>query len=211
MGCIPCFAHRVFCARYCKRTIKMPDTNPRVLVVSQRDYYMPMFRCQDYEFEDVICAVDHADLLSLGLKRSLSDRVFDRIAWHSKIRIKYQRPRLAPPKLTRYYDILFISVCNSHALFHLEPIWGYLRDRCRLAVCYVHEQWANDLDDDRRNRQLEKFDYILLGSHGTCDALAPIISKPVMHLPYGIDMERFCPYPNPPRRSIDVYGMGRFP
>ena len=187
----------------------MPDTHPRILVVSQRGYYMPAFRCSAYAFEDVICAVDHADLLSPGPKCSFSDRVFDRIDRYGKIRVHYKRPRLAPPKLTKYYDILFINVCNPDELFDLEPIWGYLRDRCRLAVCHVEELWANDLDNDRRNRQLEKFDYILSAFRGTCDPLARILSKPVMNLPFGIDMERFCPYPNQPRRSIDVYGMGR--
>ena len=39
------------------------DDEPRIVIVSQRSYYTPVFRTSAYEFEDVICAVDHADLL----------------------------------------------------------------------------------------------------------------------------------------------------
>jgi len=79
-----------------------------------------------------------------------------------------------------------------------------------VVICNIEELWAKGVvKHDRVYRLLEKFDYILLGLSGTCDALARIIKKSVIHLPFGIDMNRFCPYPNPPRRSIDIYALGR--
>lgn len=184
------------------------DTNPRILIVSQRGYYMPMFRCGAFEFEDMICAVDNADLLLPTHDWSLRDRLFDRISRHGNVRI-FTRPRLVIPQIDRYYDMLFVDVCMSNELCDLEPIYDVLHEHSRLAVCYIEEMWARDLPNDRCIRQLEQFDYILLGCGGTCEVLSRAISKPVMHLPFGIDMERFCPYPNSPRRTIDIYSMGR--
>ena len=184
-------------------------TNPRILIVSQRGYYLPMFRCSGFEFEDIICAVDDADLLLPTRDcSSFSDRLFDRIAHYGKVKI-FTRPKLVIPKIEHYYDVLFVDVCMSDELFNLEPIWDALREHCRLAVCYIEEMWARDLPKDHCIRQLEKFDYILLGCDGACDVLSRATTKPVMHLPFGIDMERFCPYPNSPRRTIDIYSMGR--
>ena len=184
------------------------EANPRILIVSQRGYYMPMFRCGAFEFEDIICAVDEADLLLPTRQRSFEDRVFDRIAYYGRVRI-LARPRLVIPKIDHYYDVLFVDVNMAHELFDLQPIYDMLREHCRLAVCYIEEMWARDLPNDRCIRQLEKFDYILLVCGGTCEVLSRAITKPVRHLPFGIDMERFCPYPNSPRRTIDVYSMGR--
>ncbi len=182
--------------------------NPRILIVSQRGYYMPMFRCGAFEFEDIIGAVDHADLLLPTRDCSFRDKVLDRLWRYGKVRI-FTKPNLVIPKIDRYYDMLFIDVCMANELFDLEPIYEMLRERSRLAVCYIEEMWARDLPNERCIRKLEKFDYILLGCAGTCEVLSRAIGKPVLHLPFGIDMERFCPYPNSPRRTIDVYSMGR--
>ena len=190
------------------KSLPVVKTNPRILVVSQRGYYMPMFRCSSFEFEDVICAVDDADLLLPTHDRLFRDRLFDRIAHYGKVRI-LTRPRLVIPKIERFYDVLLVNVGGYNQLSDLEPIWETLREHCRLAVCYIAEMWVRGLPNDCRMGQLEKFDYILLGPGGACEVLSRATTKPVMHLPFGIDMERFCPYPNSPRRTIDIYSMGR--
>ena len=137
-----------------------------------------------------------------------SRKTFRRIGRYGKVRI-LTRPRLVIPKIDCFYDMLFVNVCMSNELFDLEPIWDMLREHCRVAVCYIEEMWVRDLPNDLCIRQLEKFDYILLVCGGTCEVLSRAITKPVMHLPFGIDMDRFCPYPNSPRRTIDIYSMGR--
>ncbi len=183
---------------------------PRTLIVSQRSYYKRVFRCSAYEFEDLICDVDNADLLLPTFEESLTQRFLAKISRYGNICIQQKRRRLASPRLTKYYDVLFVNVCNCHELLDLEPIFEYLRERCRVVICNIEELWARAVvNQDRAFRLLEKFDYILLGLSGTCDSLARIIDRPILHLPFGIDMDRFCPYPKSPQRSIDVYAMGR--
>ena len=36
-----------------------------------------------------------------------------------------------------------------------------------------------------------------------------LIKRPCFYVPPGIDTIKFCPYPNPPLRSIDIYSIGR--
>jgi hypothetical protein len=193
-----------------RRHSALADNEPRTLIVSQRSYYRPVFRCSAYEFEDIVCAVDHADLLLPAFEVALTQRIFEKISDYGNICVQYKRPRLAAPKLKKYYDVSLVSVCDWHELFDLEPVLECVRERCRVVICNIEELWANALvTRDHGYRLLEKFDHILLGFEGTCAALARLVNRPVIHLPCGIDMDRFCPYPNPPQRSIDVYAMGR--
>lgn len=191
--------------------MSLPNDESRTVIVSQRSYYTPVFRTSAYEFEDVICAVDHADLLLPTFETSpLTERLFGKISQYGNICVQPKRRRADLPRLTKYYDVLFVNVCDCRELLDLEPILECLRERCRMVICNIEELWAKGVvNHDRVYRLLEKFDHILLGLSGTCDALARIINRSIIHLPFGIDMDRFCPYPNPPRRSIDVYAMGR--
>jgi hypothetical protein len=56
---------------------------------------------------------------------------------------------------------------------------------------------------------LKNFDHVFVGVHGSVDAVAKICGRPCTYLPMGVDALAFCPYPNPPFRSIDVCGIGR--
>jgi len=44
---------------------------------------------------------------------------------------------------------------------------------------------------------------------GSVQALQKAIGKPVFYHLFGVDAILFCPYPEPPERSIDIYSMGR--
>ena len=63
-------------------------------------------------------------------------------------------------------------------------------------ICDIEERWAKGVVNDRVYRLLEKFHHIVLGLSGTCDAPARIINRSIIHLPFGIDMDRLCRYPN---------------
>ena len=78
------------------------DNEPRILIVSQRSYDTPVYRCSAYEFEDIICAVDHAELLLPTFEVSVTQRLLDKISEHGNICIQHKRRRLASPKLTKY-------------------------------------------------------------------------------------------------------------
>ncbi len=56
---------------------------------------------------------------------------------------------------------------------------------------------------------LSQFDYVLLNCIGSIPKVQKEINRPCSYIPPGVDMFRFCPYPNPPVRSVDVYSLGR--
>ena len=116
------------------------DDEPRIVIVSQRSYYTPVFRTSAYEFEDVICAVDHADLLLPTFETSpLTQRLLGKISQYGSICVEPKRRRPDSPRLTRYYDVLFVNVCDCHELLDLEPILECLRERCRVVICNIED------------------------------------------------------------------------
>jgi hypothetical protein len=58
-------------------------------------------------------------------------------------------------------------------------------------------------------RILKDFDYVLLYYSGTVKPLNDQIGDKCAFLPPGVDTLSFCPYPDPPRRVVDVYSIGR--
>ena len=56
---------------------------------------------------------------------------------------------------------------------------------------------------------LAEFDHIIIPCSACIKPLETVIWKPCIYMPPGIDAIQFCPYPNPPVRSIDVYSLGR--
>ncbi len=186
--------------------------SPRILLVSQRGHRRPIFRSSEYEFEDVIRSIDNTEVFApermVSFRLPYEEHLFEFVARHAHLDIK-RRSRLQRPRLTRHYDILLVALNSPHELRHLEHMLDTLRDHCRLAVCYLEELWPPWLKYEYLIRPLEKFDHILFGGRGMCERLSGAIGRPVTYLAHGIDMGRFCPYPHPPRRTIDVYAMGR--
>ena len=56
---------------------------------------------------------------------------------------------------------------------------------------------------------MSSFDYIILNCFASVQPMQDLIKRPCLYVPPGIDAIKFCPYPNPPLRSIDVYSIGR--
>ena len=186
-----------------------PD-KPRVLVFSLRNIFgNALFRCSDYEFEDIICEIDSAAILAPKL---------DPYSARSKfaMRLSYHFPVMLNPgiKLTEknHYD-LFFAVCGGLAspydLIMLNAATN-ARDLCRKSVCLLDEVWIKQLHKHRYFlRVLEKFDVVMLYFSQTVQQLSELIGKRCIFLPPGIDTTLFCPYPNPPKRVVDVYSIGR--
>jgi len=77
-------------------------------------------------------------------------------------------------------------------------------------MCWVDDVWAGELYKLKGHlKLLSKFDYVLLNCSGSIEPVKDVIQRPCFYMLPGIDTIRFCPYPNPPLRSIDVYSMGR--
>jgi hypothetical protein len=58
-------------------------------------------------------------------------------------------------------------------------------------------------------RELGKFDRIMVSSYECVEPLADAVERPVTYCPPTVDSLAFLPYPDPPERCIDIYGMGR--
>jgi Glycosyl transferases group 1 len=179
-------------------------------MVSQRAHSKAMFRCVGYEFEDVICAVDDVDMILSQVERPISERVLSRAMHTFRMSIRPNEPTMKlNGSISSDYDMAFVGCATLGEFRNIQQLFDYIRDSCRIAVCYVDEVWRTDLNDERRIKQLQKFDYVAVSLSDTCEGLSNLINRPVIYLPHGVDMHRFCPYPTAPRRAIDVYSMGR--
>jgi hypothetical protein len=87
---------------------------------------------------------------------------------------------------------------------------GNLKDICRISVCLLDELWLKDMVKIRHFFHiLRKFDVVMLYYSQTANQLSEKIGRRCLFLPPGVDAILFCPYPDSPRRVIDLYSMGR--
>ena len=85
-----------------------------------------------------------------------------------------------------------------------------VRDMCRTSVCLVDELWVKQMSKHRHFlRVLAKFDVVMLYYSQTVKPLGEQIGRKCVFMPPGVDAILFCPHPNPPKRVIDVYSIGR--
>jgi hypothetical protein len=87
---------------------------------------------------------------------------------------------------------------------------GNVRNVCGMSVCLLDELWVKDIFRARHFlRILAKFDVVMAYYTQTVKPLSEQIGHRCVFLPPGIDAILFCPYPDPPKRVIDVYSIGR--
>jgi len=165
------------------------------------------FRCPHFEFEDVIAEIDAAEFLSPRFAfGTLRHRITKQIAYHTPVVIN---PGVEIKRIRKTYD-LFFAVCGNPTDLQLLQALGDWRSKCRKAVCLIDELWVRQLRDYRRFlSMLKQFDLVALYYSRTVESLASQIGVPCIFLPPGVDAIRFCPYPNPPKRVVDVYSIGR--
>jgi hypothetical protein len=85
-----------------------------------------------------------------------------------------------------------------------------VRDVCRTSVCLLDELWITEIVKHKYFLQLlAKFDVIMLYYSQTVKPLSERLRSRCIFFPPGVDAILFCPYPDPPKRVIDVYSMGR--
>jgi hypothetical protein len=71
------------------------------------------------------------------------------------------------------------------------------------------EFWVKDMAEHKSCLEvMAQFDHVLF-MFNTNEPFQKIIRGTGRYMPAGIDALRFCPYPNPPVRSIDVLSIGR--
>ncbi|NPU68237.1 glycosyltransferase [Bradyrhizobium sp. 83012] len=184
-----------------------PD-DPRVLVFSLRNIFgRALNRGPHVEFEDIICEVDSAELLAPMLDPSSRRASFaTRLAYHAPVLLNPGLPRV--PR-RRQYDVLF-AVCGFPQDLIMFDAIEDLRAACKTSVCLLDELWIKEIAKHRHFlKVLAKFDIVMPFQINTVKPLSEEIGQACVHLPLAIDTMRFCPYPDPPERVIDVYSMGR--
>jgi hypothetical protein len=183
----------------------------RVLVLSMRQVADLVGYCALYEFEDVVLDLMGGDIGKFPHVEHLqfARRVYKIARYLSgSARIAESvMPRRAAQRLNKKYDFLFAVFNHPHELFALNALSGW-RAQCRFAACYICEAWDAQLPV-YLIEMLKDFDHIFVGVKGSVESLARISGRPCSYLPMGVDALRFCPYPNPAHRSIDICGIGR--
>ena len=183
--------------------------HPRVCLFSQRNLQKLVSRCAEFEFEDIISEIDDVELLAPKPRFSfvIGQKVSNRLSRH--ITISSVNPGVRKLRVDRKFDIFVAVIENLGDLPSLNAIKGWKR-HCRVSVCWLPEAWPGELHNHKGHlRILSKFDYVMLNCSASVGLVQDVISSSCCHMPPGIDTIRFCPYPNPPLRSIDVYSMGR--
>jgi len=181
---------------------------PRVLIFSLRNIFgKALFRCPHFEFEDLICEIDSAELLAPKIDASGRRSSFAmRLAYHAPVLLN---PGIQKISTKRQYD-LFFTICGYPSDLTMFNALGNVRDICKTSVCLLDELWINELAKSRHFlRIFAKFDLVLLYYSQTVKPLSEIIKRRCVYLPPGVDAISFCPDPDPPERVIDVYSIGR--
>lgn len=183
----------------------------RILLFSQRHIFPNvLYRCPQYEFEDIICQIDSADILAPHPTTWFPSgyRLAKRLAWHSPIALNPGIPKSAVT-VKADYD-LFMAVCGSPMDLLTVNTVGDWRSFAKTSVCLLDEFWLGDLRPCRYLlRILARFDLVMLYYSQSVKAVSEAIGRKCLFLPPGIDALRFCPYPDPPKRVVDVYSIGR--
>jgi len=183
------------------------ETTPRILLFSHRNMSRALFHCPHYEFEDLICHVDSAELFAPSANPSSFRYDFAR-------HLAYRLPVTMNPGIRRLegraqYD-LFFTVCGIPSDLLAVDASVNWRQLCSASVCLIDEFWAREIEQQRQFlRILDKFDVVMLYYAQTAQPLSKRIRSKCLFLPPGVDTLLFTPYPKPPRRVIDVYSIGR--
>jgi len=189
-----------------------PERNPRICLPTFRNFARTPFRCSHYEAQDILADVDDVDLICLEAEARLPkrERWLRKLSFHDVTkRLMFLNPGLRPVRLSRDYD-LFVAVCQNYFdILYFNAIEGW-RDRCRTSVCWLEEMWASAVPGYKHwLHALSRFDHIFVGCLGSVQAMSEALGRPVHWLPSAVDTIRFCPFPSPPARVIDVYSIGR--
>ncbi len=185
------------------------SADPRICILSLRNARRLVSRCADYEFEDVICKIDDAELLTPKATRmfTIGQKLTNRLARHAHV-ARYN-PGLGKLHFNRTYDLFFMKCLFASDLLLLNSVKGW-KQRCRTTVCWLAEIWAGELHKLTGHlRILSQFDYVVLNCDASVGPVQEVIGRPCFYILPGVDAIRFCPYPNPPIRSIDIYSLGR--
>nr|WP_156818268.1 glycosyltransferase [Mastigocladopsis repens] len=190
------------------------NQKPRILVVSMRGFHSQAFRSAEYEFEDAVFTFDYADILAPVLASGAVSTLNKKLAnYAARATGKGQllSSGCIPTIVDREYDLLFFICQHFWDIACINSIKAW-REKCRKAVLWIDEIWAKEIGDHKTRLCFElvkDFDYIFTTQSSSINAITNLVQRPCYSLPYGVDTIKFCPYPQAPQRSIDIYSIGR--
>jgi len=192
----------------------IPTTNhgekgdPRVLMFSHRNIFEhQVWRCPFQEFQQIIQEIDSVDVMAPTAKSwyATGKRAALRLGEFVNLPLN---PGVPEVRVQRDYD-MFFTICDGPSdLLHLTAVKGW-RERCKVSVCWMVEFYVREMEAYKSCLEvLREFDYVVF-MYTANEPFRKAIKGQGQYLPAGIDAIRFCPYPNPPARSIDVLSIGR--
>jgi len=117
-------------------------------------------------------------------------------------------PGVPSIEVDRDYDMFFTICSGVSDLLHLAALKGW-RERCKTTVCWLVEFYVKDISVYKSCMEvLSKFDHVIFVFNHN-EPLRRIIKGQGHFLPGAVDTLRFSPYPQLPKRSIDVLSIGR--
>jgi hypothetical protein len=191
-----------------QETEHRPSEPARVLLFSHRNLYEPeVWRAGYREAEAIIEETDAVDLLAPGRGRWFPHRRDNAMRLGKYVPLVVN-PGVQKVRLKRYYDLLFVVCEKPSELLNVDVVEGW-KDYCKASICWLTEFYEKDMPTYKSAlRVLAKCDHVFFATIGT-DAFKPLLQGRMSYLPAGIDTIRFCPYPKPPQRFIDVFSIGR--
>lgn len=181
---------------------------PRILIYSQRNIYeREVWRCPFHEFEGVVREIDAVDLLAPVPGKWFPRR--KRLAMSAgKVFKAPLNPGLPMVQLKKDYD-LFLAVCEKPSeLLHVNTVKDW-KKRCKTTICWLTEFYIKQIPIYRSSLEvLSQFDHVLFMTANS-EPFSRMVPGHCGYLSGAVDALFFCPFPNPPVRSIDVFSLGR--
>lgn len=183
----------------------------RVVVFSQREASRKVWQASQYEFEDVVAAVEDARVIAPPGTPVTPVARARRMA-ENALRTGLRRPRLAamqPTRMDDEADLFFAVFASGHDLAYLPRLQGW-QERSRHKVAFVVEWWTTQASSTRDcMRLLKDFDQVFVFSRGILPHLRATAGVPCDYLAGAVDLDVFSPPTPAPARTIDVNSYGR--
>ncbi len=184
---------------------------PRILVISVRGFRFQVANCSIYEFEDMLCELEGAELYAPTHEFEVARKIYRIAKYTSGSRRIASAIAPFPEAITleQDYDLLF-AICDNPWQMHLLESIKNWRDKCHHKACYIMETWKPSFDDWRLvHEPFKNFDRIFTGTAHCVETIANVTGVPCDYIPPGVNALKFCPYPEPPQRNIEICCVGR--
>jgi len=166
-----------------------------------------MWRCPFREFEGILQEIDTVDVVAPypGKWYAQGKRAACRLGEYLK---KPLNPGIPAIALDRDYDVFLTIIEKPSEMLHVTALRD-LRKRCRTLVCWIVEFYLHDIPTFKSVLEvMSQFDHVVFMT-AAYEPFHRIVEGQCSYLAAGVDALRFCPFPNAPKRVIDVLSIGR--